>query len=83
MLANYGLDNELTNRQWKIGITAELLEMITGRQLREPAKAVTPAEAIRRGVPEETVAAFAERRSKGVKLVRMDHSKRAKKAFGK
>lgn len=83
VLANYGLDNELTNRQWKTGITAELLEMITGRQLREPAKAVTPAEAIRRGVPEETVAAFAERRSKGVKLVRMDHSKRAKKAFGK
>lgn len=83
VLKDYGIENQLTNRQWKPGITAPLLEAMTGRKLTEPGKLCTPAEAIRRGVPEETVAALAGRVSTGQKLVRIDHDKKARKAFGK
>lgn len=83
ILKNYGIENREGNRTWKAGLDIGLIEALTGKPLREPGKAVTPAEALRRNVPEETIKVFTYRPSLGSKVVRMDHDKKAKRMFGK
>jgi hypothetical protein len=83
IIPNYHMDNQLTNRQWKKGVTPELMAVITGKNLSKPSKMVTPAEAIRQGVSETIIKAFCERVSTGRKLVREDVQKRAKRLLQK
>lgn len=82
VIKNYGMKQEYGHTAWNSGLTVEMLEMLTGKQLREPPKACTPAEAKRRNVPEDVVKSLTYRPMKGVQIVRMDHDKQAKKAFG-
>lgn len=77
---NYGTENELTNRNWKPFVTPDLATIMTGKDLTKK-QLITPAQAIKAGVPEETVTALCERHNKGVKLVRIDQNTKAKKLF--
>jgi len=80
-LNGYAIENDLTNRMWKDGVTVDLMQTLTGVNLSKP-QLVTPAQAEKAGVSKDIVALFAERRAKGSKLVRVDTDKRAAKFFG-
>lgn len=80
IINNFTLDKELSNRQWKEGITPEILQILTGKDLTKK-QLITPAQAEKAGVSKEVVAPFTERVNKGVKLVRMDANAKAKKLF--
>lgn len=77
---NYSLENDLTNRQWQDHVTPDLMQIMTGRDLTKK-ELLTPAQVEKAGVLKEIVAAFTERRNKGVKLVRVDADIKAKKLF--
>lgn len=78
---NYSLQNEYTNRQWFDHVTPEFLQSMTGKDLTKK-ELITPAQAEKSGVPKEFVSAMTTRNSKGIKLVRIDVAKKAKKMFG-
>lgn len=80
VVRNYVLENELTNRQWKGHVTPELLTIMTGKDLTKK-NLITPNQAEKAGVSKDVVAAFTERRNKGVKLVRKDIDAQARKMF--
>lgn len=80
IVPNYGIESELTNRNWKENLTPEFVEALTGKELSKK-QLITPAQAEKAGVSKEVVAALTERRNKGVKLVRMDADAKARKAF--
>lgn len=82
IIQNYSIENEMTNRVWKEGVTPELIQMMTGRDLTKKKELITPAQAEKQGVPKEVVAAFTERRQKGFKLIRANANDKAKKMFG-
>lgn len=81
IIDNYAIEIEYTNRVWKDGVSADWMQALTGFNLTKPAM-ITPKQAETTGVPKEIVALFAERRSKGSKLVKVDANKRAAKFFG-
>lgn len=80
IVRNYTLENELTNRKWKKGITPEIIESLTGKQVSKK-QIVTPNQAEKAGVSPKVVASFTERVNKGVKLVRSDANAKASKYF--
>jgi len=80
IINNYGLENEQTNRVWQDHVTADLLLALTGHDLTKK-ELLTPAQVEKAGVDKRVVAAFTERRNKGVKLVRMDVNAKARKLF--
>ena len=80
-LNGYAIENDLTNRMWKDGVTVDLMQTLTGVNLSKP-QLITPAQAEKAGVSKDIVALFAERRAKGSKLVRVNTDKRAAKFFG-
>ena len=80
-LNGYAIENDLTNRMWKDGVTVDLMQTLTGVNLSKP-QLITPSQAEKAGVSKDIVAMFAERRPKGSKLVRIDTDKRAAKFFG-
>lgn len=80
LVANYLLENELTNREWKSCVTPELLEVLTGKDLTVK-KLKTPKQVELAGVSKEAVAALVERRMKGTKLVRKTANAWATKMF--
>lgn len=80
-IKNRSLETSLTNYTWKKDVTAETIEMLSGKDITDK-KMVTPAQAISRfGLPEEFVKAFRTRHKKGVKLVRVDINTKAQKMF--
>lgn len=78
IIPGFVVEKELTNRQWKENITVETALLLTGKDLGKK-QMITPAQAIKMGVNEQAIDAMCERREKGVKLVRMDANKAAKK----
>lgn len=82
IIENYGLENQLSNRNWKGGIDAMLLLALTGKDLSKP-KLITPAQAIKAGVSEDVIAPLTERITTGVKLARVDANKKAQRIFKK
>lgn len=68
--------------QWKDGVTADFIKMISGVDVTSP-KMMTPNQAKNAGLSEDVVKAYTERPSTGFKLVRMDASKKAELLFGK
>lgn len=82
IIQNYSLENDLTNNQWKKGITVGFLKILTGKKLAKESL-ITPNQAKKEGVSEEVVKALTERHNKGVKLVRVDAHAKAKKMFEK
>jgi len=81
VIANYGIETQLTNRVWRNGVTADMVMMMTGKDVSKK-DMITPAQAERLGISKETMNAFAERRETGVKLVRVDANKKAQRIFG-
>jgi hypothetical protein len=80
IIQGYMMQNDLTNKVWKSGITAEFVKSMTGVDVSK-SDIITPAQAKKAGVPDDVVEAFCERRNKGFKLVRQDVNKTAKKLF--
>lgn len=81
ILDGYGVENQLSNTDWKPGIDVAMMQMLTGKNLARP-KLMTPGQAIKAGVPEDVIKPLTERRLTGVKLVRVDANKKAQKLFG-
>jgi len=80
VIPNYAVERSMGNREWKTGITAEFLKMLTGRDLTKP-ELVTPSQAEKLGVSKELVASFSTRNERGIKLVRMQADAQARKMF--
>jgi hypothetical protein len=78
---NYSVEMGLGKTRWLPYVTADMLQMLTGKDLAKRTL-VTPAEAKRQGVNEEFVKTVTERPQTGVKLVRISADKKAKKLFG-
>lgn len=68
----------LGNRTWNAGLTPDILQMLTGKDLRKEGL-ISPAQAIAAGVPENVVATLAHRPERGVRLFKADADKLAKK----
>jgi len=76
------LENHYGKRKFPASLTPGALEMLTGvpaDKLTEPAKLVSPARAEKAGASETTINLFAKAPYLGVKLVRRDIDKIAKK----
>lgn len=81
VLEGYGVENQLSNTDWKPGIDVAMMQMLTGKNLARP-KLMTPGQAIKAGIPEDVIKPLTERRLTGVKLVRVDANRKAQKLFG-
>lgn len=81
IIPGYSTEKELTNKQWKEGITVETAKLLTGKDLGKK-QMMTPAQAAKEGVSEAAIESLCERRQKGVKLVRLDADAAVKKMFG-
>lgn len=80
IVPGYGVEKDLTNKQWKDGITVETAMMLTGKDLGKK-QLITPKQAMELGVSETAVNALCERKEKGVKLTRMNAATQVKKLF--
>ena len=80
-VAHWDTEPSIGKTTWIETATPETLEALTGVKMTEP-KMITPAAAIRAGVPEETVKLWSHRPARGFKLVRSDLQKKAKKLLG-
>lgn len=78
---HYGLKPRYANTKWRKGFSGKFLSMVTGRDLTADAT-VTPAEAKRRGVPDDVIASLTERPMIGTKLERINIDAIARRAFG-
>jgi hypothetical protein len=81
VLDGYGVENQLSNTDWKPGIDVAMIEMLTGKNIAK-SKLPTPGQAIKAGIPEAVIKPLTERRLTGVKLVRVDANRKAQKLFG-
>lgn len=80
IVPGYGVEKDLTNKQWKDGITVDTAMLLTGKDLGKK-QLITPKQAIDLGVPEATIDALSERKEKGVKLSRISAATQVKKLF--
>ncbi len=78
----WALERRYGQRRWKPGMTGQVLSLAAGVDLVKDA-VVTPAEAERRGVPKEAVAALTDRPLLDPKLKRIDADAKARAAFGR
>lgn len=80
-IPNYSIQKDLSNEQWKEGITSATIKAITGVDISKDAM-ITPGQAKKKGISEHVLKPFYERKEKGAKLVRVSDSERAKQMFG-
>ena len=80
-VTNYSIQPALGNTTWDDDVTPELLETVTGLDCSVK-KLITPAQAKKKGVPEELINQFTHRPDNGFKLVHIDENKLATKYFG-
>ena len=78
----YSMQTDLSQKQWKKGLTPEIMQALTGFDLSKK-QLITPNQAKTLGVAEEAVESLCERTTKGLKLVRLDERKKAEKLFNK
>lgn len=79
---NYSVGIGYGHSKFKEGIDGAMLQMLTGQKLTIETT-VTPAEAKRRGVPEDILKSLTERPVTGVKLERVKASTKAKRLLNK
>ncbi len=70
------------NREWKKGISPEVIETLTGRKVTETVM-LSPAKVEKLGVHKNFVAGLTERFFKGEKLIKKDAGEIGEKIFGK
>lgn len=77
----WSVEQGLGKRQWSKPVD-EILKFgdLMGVDLREPVKAISPAQAEKKGIDEAVVAAYVERRQIGLKVV-PDNNSKAKQVF--
>lgn len=78
----WAIERELGNRKYLPHATPELIKTITGIDIAKPGM-LTPAQAIKKSVPESVINAFTTRPLLTPKLVHKSASKRAEALFGK
>lgn len=83
VIGDHYLKPTIGNRTWNIGLTPTFVKAITGVSVESVAPMVTPAEAQRRGISEDTLKGLTMRPSTGIKLDRKSADKRAQKLFKK
>jgi len=81
-VTNYALERGMSNYHFPDHLTVEIMQGITGKDLRKN-DIMTPAQAIKHGVPKEAVDALKTRHETGTKLVRVDLNAKASKTFKK
>lgn len=81
IIKNFHVEDQLGNTTWIKGLDADFLKALFGQDLSAP-KLITPTQA-KKKVPEEYLKPFTYRPITGLKLVRMDADKRAKKLLNK
>ena len=81
VVANYGLQNDLTNRMWLESVTPDMLDAMAGHSICE--RKLPRLNIAETALGKDMVNMLTERRSKGTKLVRMDANKKGEKLFGK
>lgn len=81
VIQGYALKERYAQTRWKPGLTGDVLSIAVGVNLRKDGL-VTPAEAKRRGVSDEAIAALTDRPSIGTKLERIDVQREAAKRHG-
>lgn len=81
VVPGYGVKPRYGHSTWIKGGSGRLLSAMTGVDLMDD-KCVTPAEAKRRGVPEDVVAALTTRPLIGKKLERIDADAEIRRVFG-
>lgn len=77
----YSLERRYGHKKWKPGLTGKMLSLASGVDLVKDGL-VTPAEAIRRGVPKEAVEKLVDRPMLDPKLKRIDADAKARAVFG-
>lgn len=82
IIKNYAVDRSFGNTTWKKGITPEILKAISGIDC-SVGKLATPNQVIKRGMPENAVKSLTYRPETGIKLIRIDADKFARKILGK
>lgn len=80
MIKNYSVEAELANRSWKDFVTLDIMKSMTDIDIKKE-QLITPKQAETAGVKKEIIDSFTERKSKGVKLVRINENAKAKKLF--
>ncbi len=80
-LPNYSVQPIVGHRAWKPAISASVIETLTGITITKT-ETVTPAEAKRRGMSDELIAAFTDRPITGFKLTRESINDQASRLFG-
>ena len=78
---NHAIQSDISNEQWKEGITPEMMMLITGQDLSKKSL-ITPGQAKKKGIDPKILEPFYERKTKGAKLVSVKNSERAKQLFG-
>ena len=82
VVSGYALERSLTNRQWLETVTPEFLHMMTGRDDMMETKIISPSQAVKKGLDEEVVNSLSERKETGLKLCKVDPTKKVEKMFG-
>ncbi len=80
-VAGWSVEQGVGKRQWSKS-TDEILKLgdLMGIDLREPVKAISPAQAEKKGIDATVVAAYVERRQTGLKVV-PDNNNKARQIF--
>lgn len=81
IVPGYAVQKDLTNKNWKKGIDVTTVQLLTGKNLAKKQELITPAQAIKAGVPQEVIDSLCERHEKGVSLAKIDPKDLIKKNF--
>lgn len=82
VIKGYALEQAYSFRAWKKNVTVELLQMLTGRNDLSETKLISPAQAVKKGLSEDTVKSLSDREKAGMKLCKVDPTKKVEKIFG-
>lgn len=77
-IPDYSIESGKGQTRWKEGMTPEIVQMLTGVDVSKKAL-ITPNQAKKAGVDEQTIEGLTERPNTGFKLVKVDGSKKAEK----
>ena len=72
-----------TALKWNQGTTADTIKLLTGVDVLQPGKMMTPTQALKAKIDETIVNSFSSRQSDGFKLVQQDLNQKAAKLFRK
>ena len=78
---NYSVKKDFTSPKWNEGLTKDILEMATGKDL-SGGKMVTPKQAEKLGVSKEAIKKLSKPVERGLKLVRISEQDKFSNMFG-